>query len=139
MIWGGLKGWEILKVNALPKCLSYYLLSKGQKRLDHKIRGPISRERCLKASSLSSKRLSCLFPLLSGILDPGIFCSACKQLVFSSCALCHTLCYNYNISPFLSNEDAMMCFLKCSSLSVPCLTSIQRCAFYTLVTHRAFD
>lgn len=40
-----------------------YLLSEGQERLDHKIRGPVARERWLKAASLSRKRISFFFSL----------------------------------------------------------------------------
>lgn len=49
-VWAQRGGLEVLQVNALQVPLSY-LLSKGQKSLDHKIRGWNAMERWLKKAS----------------------------------------------------------------------------------------
>lgn len=50
-VWAQRWGLEALQVNALQVPLSY-LLSKGQKSLDHKIRGSNAMERWLEMASL---------------------------------------------------------------------------------------
>lgn len=56
--------WKFSKQRISPSATSM-LLSEGQRRLQHKIRGLDAKERWLKEASLSSKRLFFSFPYLT--------------------------------------------------------------------------